>query len=450
MYWQTANLIVESGALDEEANDATNYGKTAVAIALAQKEGVNVSLPLINEAEFGFKPDIKNNRVIFGLKGINGINTETSQVIISNRPYTSMEDFAHKLIDTGIIKNNQMLQLIKGGCFTELHSSDKTETMKWYLNNYIFEKCNKLTMQQFASIKEMGIIPDDLTLAVKMVNFKKYVLDDTHLVEKYIDPNKKPVKRGYHEGRYTLDQNSTQFFIDNFTEDSVRYVRNGFYVVGEKSFTKEADSYIQPLKDWFSSDKALEAYNKKSFEILWDKHAGSTPEAWSMKALNYYDGKHELENINESKYGIENFFELSETPEVYDTYSKYINNELKTFPKYKITRIAGTVINADNNHYMIHLLTKYGVVPVKFNKGHYAYYGKQISAQLDPNSSKKTVLEKSWLQRGTKLIITGIRIEQNFKPMRYNDTVYQHTCNKIEEVYDNGDMLVLSERVKTD
>ena len=70
MYWQTANLIVESGALDEEANDATNYGKTAVAIALAQKEGVNVSLPLINEAEFGFKPDIKNNRVIFGLKGI--------------------------------------------------------------------------------------------------------------------------------------------------------------------------------------------------------------------------------------------------------------------------------------------------------------------------------------------------------------------------------------------
>ena len=124
-----------------------------------------------------------------------------------------------------------------------------------------------------------------------------------------------------------------------------------------------------------------------------------------------------------------------------------IGNEWKKMPKYQITRIAGTVINSDNNHHTIHLLTQYGCVPIKFNKGAYSYYNKRIS---EPNEKGvKKVLEESWFKRGTKLIITGIRLEQNFKPMRYNDTIYQHTCNKILEVYNDGDLLIASERVRT-
>lgn len=101
IYWQTANLIVDSGAVDENAGDSTNYGKMAIAIAAVQKENVKVELPLINSADFGFKADVENNRIIFGLKGINGIGDDIVQAIIQNRPFNSMEDFARKMLDRG-------------------------------------------------------------------------------------------------------------------------------------------------------------------------------------------------------------------------------------------------------------------------------------------------------------------------------------------------------------
>ena len=440
-------MIVESGAMDENINDSSNYGKTAIAMALAQKEGVKITLPFINEADFGFKPDTKNNCIIFGLKGINGINNDAVQAIIDNRPFTSLQDFETKLINTGYIKNSQMLQLIKGGCFTKIDSEDRTVTMKKYLLDKVFKPCKELTLSQFNTMEELNIIPEQVSLSQRMVNFKKYVLSNEHLVELFIDKNKAVPKKGYHDRYYTLDENSQPFFTEHFTENSIVKVQNGYYVISEKLFIKEADKYIQPLKDWMSSDEALQVYNNANFQACWDKYASGTPEAWSMHALNYYDNKHELEDINEDKYGIVNFFDLPEIPEIYDTYNRMIGNEWKKMPKYQITRIAGTVINSDNNHHTIHLLTQYGCVPVKFNKGAYSYYNKRIS---EPNEKGvKKVLEESWFKRGTKLIITGTRLEQNFKPMRYNDTIYQHTCNKILEIYDDGDLLIASERVRT-
>lgn len=450
IYWQTANLIVDSGSLDEESNDATNYGKMATAIASVQKENVRITLPIINESEFGFKPDTANDRIIFGLKGINGINTELSQLIIQNRPYTSMEDFARKMLDTKIIKPSQMVQLIKGGCFTELHSADRKITMDWFLRNYIFEPCNSLTLAQFPRIKEMNIIPDELILTARMIAFKKYVLDDEGLCEKHIEPGKKIPKRGYHDGYYVLDGNSQQFFMENFTEESVVDIKGQYYVLSEKKFTKEIDAKIQPLKEWFAKPETLELYNSALYQTVWEKYASGTVSRWNMSALCYYDGDHELEHINEALYGIVNYFELPEEPEPYAWYTRYIKGEPKQMPKFKISRIAGTVLNADNNHHMVTILTKYGAVNVKFNKGHYAFYNKRISARLDENSDKKTVLEESWLKRGSLIAVAGIRREDQFVPMIYNDTIYKHTVNLIKEIHDDGTMLMQTERTKVE
>lgn len=86
----------------------------------------------------------------------------------------------------------------------------------------------------------------------------------------------------------------------------------------------------------------------------------------------------------------------------------------------------------------------------KFNKGHYAFYNKQISAKLDPNSDKKTVLERSWLSRGSKIVVAGIRRDDSFRPMIYKDTIYQHTVNKVQEIHLDGTLLLQSERTKVD
>lgn len=418
------------------------------------KEGVSITLPVVNDADFGFKPDIPNDRIIFGLKGINGINTEVSQAIIANRPYYSIEDFAEKMLDKTIsedeetlsskIKPSQMINLIKGGCFTELHSPDRRITMDWYLRNYKFKPIESLTLTQLPKLKEFGLIPETLDLACRMVNFKKYVLDNEGLIEKYIDPNKKMVKRGYHDGHYILDDNSQPFFVEHFTEDSVIRVQNGFYVISEKKFIKEVDKYIQPLKDWFASPETLDKYNECLYQQVWDNFAnGSTPH-WNMQALTYYDGEHELEHINEDLYGIVNFEELPEEPEPYQWYTRYVNGIPKQCAKYKISCIAGTVVNNDNNHHTITLITKYGPVNVKFNKGHYAFYNKRISEVGD--DGKKHVIEDSWFKRGTLLRCAGIRRDDQFYPTKYNDTIYSHTVNRIIEVHDDGTLLLQSER----
>lgn len=448
IYWQTANLIVDSGAVDESAGDSTNYGKMAVAIASIQKESVRVELPLINSAEFGFKADVNNNRIIFGLKGINGVGDDIAQAIILNRPFGSMQDFTNKMIDTKLITTSKMVQLIKAGCFSELHSPDRTVTMQWFLRQYVFVPNDKLTMQQFNRAKELSIIPESLDLALKMVSFKKYVLDDEGLHERHIEEGKKIPKRGYHDGYYTLDSSSQPFFSEHFTEDSIVGTNGAYYVISEKLFTKEIDSRINPLKDWLDCEDTLKKYNEANYQTLWNKHAEGTQPSWSMQALSYYNQEHELENVDEEMYGIVNFFELSEEPEPYDYYTRYIDGTARSFPKFKIIRIAGTVLNADNLHCIVTLLTKYGAVQVKFNKGHYAFYNKQISAKLDPHSDKKTVLEKSWLSRGSKIVVAGIRRGDSFRPQTYKDTIYLHTVNRIERVCEDGTLLLQSERTK--
>jgi len=61
IYWNTACLIVNSGATDEEAGGQTDYGKIAKAIGDITSSGIKVSLANINKSGFGFAPDVENN-----------------------------------------------------------------------------------------------------------------------------------------------------------------------------------------------------------------------------------------------------------------------------------------------------------------------------------------------------------------------------------------------------
>ena len=448
VYWNAACLSINAAA-DEESdnNKTTQYGKVGVAIAKAQFEGINITPPLINEAKFGFTPDEKNNRIIFALKAMNGIGDDIAQAIIQNRPYASMEDFATKMLDTNIIKNAQMIKLIKGGCFTEIHSYDKRETMKWYLSKYCVNPISNLTLSQFNKMIEYNIIPDEYGLAIRMVNFKKYVLADEGLYKQWIDPTKfKIPKKGYHDRYYILDEPSQEFFKQHFTEESIVDVVGGFYVLSEKKFTKEIDKKIEPLKEWFNSEEAIQTYNQALYNEAWNKYANGTPEAWSMEALTYYDGDHELKNTPENTYGIVNFFELSEEPVAYEFYTKYIDGKPKIMPKYNISRIAGTVVQADNLHHSIALLTTHGLVNIKFGKGHYAFYNKTIS-KIGIDGKKKTI-ENSWFKRGNKLLVSGYRRGEQFIPWIYNDTIYRHRINLIENINEDGTLKLKAERTK--
>ena len=72
-------------------------------------------------------------------------------------------------------------------------------------------------------------------------------------------------------------------------------------------------------REWLKAhqDEVLKEYNKMLFKETWDKYASGNISHWEMQSLCFYHGDHELKNVNlETKYGISNFEDLPEEPEV--------------------------------------------------------------------------------------------------------------------------------------
>ena len=158
-----------------------------------------------------------------------------------------------------------------------------------------------------------------------------------------------------------------------------------------------------------------------------------------MEALCFYYNEHELANVNVHKYGISNFFEMPEQP-VVDYYFKRNGKEI---PIYKTEKIIGTVISKNDTRSSVTLLTLQGVVNVKFTKEYYAMFARQISEKQEDGTKK--VMEKGWMTRGTKLLVTGFRRDDMFVAKTYKHTP-THQLYKITDVAENGDIIVTHDR----
>ena len=109
---------------------------------------------------------------------------------------------------------------------------------------------------------------------------------------------------------------------------------------------------------------------------------------------------------------------------------------------FKLTKIAGTVIDKDKNKSIITLLTNEGVVTVKAY-GVMAAYDKQIS-ELGADG-KKHVIEKSWFTRGNKIIVNGFRRGSMFIAKKYKSTPGHH-FTLITDIDERGELTVQEER----
>jgi DNA polymerase-3 subunit alpha len=102
IYWNTAYLIVNSGSLEDEEEEvdkqeSTSYTKLAKAIGQIRSAGIKVSLADINKSFFGFLPDVENNQILFGMKGMLNVGDDLVETIIEKRPYISPRDFLNKV-----------------------------------------------------------------------------------------------------------------------------------------------------------------------------------------------------------------------------------------------------------------------------------------------------------------------------------------------------------------
>ena len=77
------------------------------------------------------------------------------------------------------------------------------------------------------------------------------------------------------------------------------------------------------------------------------------------------------------------------------------------------------------------------------NKDFFNIYDKQLS--VVKSDGTKTVTDKSWWSRGSKIMVLGMRRGDDFVVKKYKST-QGHRLYKILEVKENGDLVLQSER----
>ena len=172
--------------------------------------------------------------------------------------------------------------------------------------------------------------------------------------------------------------------------------------------------------------------DKLTFD-MWHKYCEGTISKWEMDSISCYIHPHELYRADLEQYGIDEFEFLSRTPEI----DRYIPIKGKQIPLFKLHRIAGTVLDRDKAKKTVTLLTTSGVVLVKIYGGAFVNYDSQISER--DASGKKHVLRKSEFKRGNKIIVTGLRNEDDFIAKKYKNTPW-HLIETISNISENGEL----------
>lgn len=426
VYWNTACLIINSGSGNEEENDSTDYGKIANAIGAVMSRGIEVSLPNVNSSDFGFTPDAKNNKILFGLKPILNVSTEVSQDIIKNRPYKDFFDFLEKTS----IKKLAMVALIKSGAFDNFYNGDRQFILALYLWLGLKKK-TKINLQNFNGLIKYNLLPDELKNEIRVFNVTKELKKKYKVGDKIVIKDEKMI------------EGMLKYYPE--IEDFCSFV-NGVLSFDIKTWEKIYKKKMEPAKEWINlhQEELIQKVNDIEFLEEWNKYKGKDNlSAWEMEALCFYYHDHELKGINYGKYGISNFFNLPEEPEVEKSFKK----KDVEIVMYKIRKIIGTVIAKNKNKSTVSLLTLEGVVNVKFSKEYFAMFDKQISERL-PDGTKK-VREKSWFTKGNIIMVQGFRRGDDFVAKRYSKTP-GHTLYKVTELTDNKDLLLTHERYSFD
>ena len=434
-------MVINSGSLEDDdieydedgfpvkkKENGTDYGKIAKALGEIIAAGIKVSLVDINKSDYGFKPDVENNQILFGMKALGYVGADVVDKIKEGRPYSSLKDFMERCK----LNKTAMVNLIKGGAFDELESAwakqlnvpSRILAMVYYLS-VVSEPKKRLTLQNFNGLIEQGLVPKELEFQSRLFKFNKYL---------------KAHKVG--DSYEIADKGAATFYQQFFSLDDISIYNGNGYIL-QTVWDKIYKTNMETARDYIKShqEEMLKAYNTILFKEQWDKYAQGNISSWEMEALCFYYHDHELKDIDTYKYGIKNFFDLPKEPEV----DYFFKRNGKQIPIYKLCRVAGTVIGKNDTRHSVTLLTTSGVINVKFTRDYYAMFNRQISEKDEEGT--KHVKEKGWFTRGTKLLVTGYRRDDTFVSKKYK-TTGGHQLYLISNI-ENRNINITSERYNT-
>ena len=419
IYWNTACLIVNSGAVDPELAGTTDYGKIATALGAIKSNGIQIGLPDINKAQYGFAPDAENNQILFGLKGLLNVGDDVVENILINRPYADFYDFLNKVNPN----KSAVISLIKSGAFDNMHDRKKL------MIEYIWMNCDRkkrITLQNMNGLIQKNMLPNHLEFQGKTFEFNRYLKNVCNASGDY----------------FILDDRAYAFIDKNFIDSVHLEVFANKYALNKKLWDKAYQIEMDKVRNWMkeNQEETLYLLNKEIFKADWDKYATGSLSAWEMEVMCFYYHEHELKDTNRTRYGISNFFSLPEEPIVEKTFAR---NGVE-IPIYRLHKIIGTCIAKNKPKSTVSLLTPEGVVTVKFRKEYFNLFDKQISER--GADGVKHVVEKSWFNRGSMIMVTGIRRGDEFIPKKYASTP-SHQLYKIELLND-GILRLQHERAK--
>ena len=414
--WEEENEVTEGEKEDKkkEKTKSVDYGKVASAIGRFSSYGIKVSPPNINDSSYSFTPVVERNEILYGLRGITRLSTSIIKEIMEMRPFDSLEDFLERVK----VNKVQMINLIKCGAFDEMMQLPREKIMAKYID-MIADKKQRLTLQNMQMLINYDLIPEEMTQCKKVFLFNKFLKQQKNVVY------------------YQLNESAINFIADNF---SVDILRNGTEL-SAAAWALMYQKAMDPMRNYIKAhkDELLEKLNKCLYDEVFNKYALGSISHWEMESVSFYSHEHELAG---SQYLYDDFFKLSEEPEVDYSFIGKDGNEVRV---YSLKKIIGTVIDKSKMKNTVTLLTPTGVVNVKIYKNQYAGFDKQLSER--GADGKKHVKEKSWFSRGTLLMVQGIRRGQDFIPKKRKDSFYP-IISKITGIHEDGTLEFQTERVE--
>lgn len=464
IYWNTANLIIDSAGIydktdedDEDVDEPTcvenedgnpeeeeivslyepeeweeyeyedlpdrsgkkkkkiktvDYGRVASAIGKFQANGITIVPPDINTSGYTFTPDAEHNRIMYGLRGIARISPDLIEAIMKNRPFTSLSQFLEAIPSNKL----QTLNLIKAGAFDEIEKRPREEIMRTFIET-VAEKKNRLTLQNMAALLERDVIPAEMEWYGELFQFNKFL---------------KKHKSGDY---YALTNGSITYIGEHFSADLIEDGNR----IRQKTWDTTYSKAMEPMRAYIKShsEEMLARLNQSYYDEIADKYAQGNVSHWEMESVSFYYHPHELAKVS---FPFDDFNALPDTPTVEREF-KMKNGQ--TVRKYRLSLLAGTVIDKNKMKNTITLLTQTGVVTVKIYKNQFALYDKQISNKDE--DGVKHVLERSWFSRGTLLLVQGFRSGEQFVLKKYRDSVFP-VISRFESIDNDGQFMLKYER----
>ena len=364
-YWKTACLNINSG-LEGDLTKGTDYTEVSKAVNSMRD---SIILPNINKSQLKFTA--QDGEVLYGLKPIIGLDTNTLDAIIENRPFKSLEDYHARMIEAKLTSTKKTISLIKSGAMDNLEDMSRRHIMAELVKLEIPQK-DKVTMVQLPYYRD--IIPSEFNKLLELHDFRSRIKGK----------NKEP-----------MNKDIEQEFIKKYSKH-VDYKFTDELEIDIKSFEKYYNKEIKPLKEEIKKPVYAQEFTKKKRQEYWLKECQGSISEWEIDTILFNSDEFiiDTEQVSE-RHNITEFDDLKNLP--------FIGTNERGFREYEISAITGVVVGYNNQKKLVYVLTKdSGVVTIKMSRKKYTHY------------QEKTESDGSWWLRGTKLVLLGYKNGEAF------------------------------------